>query len=109
VTSPRHDDEREPKSFDDWLASFASESTLRPVLIVALGCFAAVGAGALISAVRGRNLAAIAALALLALGTADLWQRDLRRRRFGPASRLALALWLLSAAAAAGAVAVGIG
>ena len=99
----------EPRSFEDWLSGFARDSTLRPVLVVALGCFTAIGAGALLAAVRGRSLAAIAAVALLALGTADLLQRDLRRRRLGPASRLALGLWLLSALAAFGALAIGIG
>jgi hypothetical protein len=100
--------ENEPQSFDDWLAAFAADPGLRPVLLVAIGCFTAIGAGALLLAVRGRSLAAIAALALLALGTADLLQRDLRRRRFGPASRLAASLWLLSAVAAAGAVVLGL-
>lgn len=99
----------EPRSFEDWLGSFARDATLRPVLIVAIGCFTAIGAGALLAAVRGRSLAAIAALALLALGTADRLQRDLRRRRLGPASQLALGLWALSALAAVAAVAIGLG
>lgn len=103
----RGDDE--PRSFEEWLARFGSDATLRPVLVVAIGCFTAIGAGALLVAVRGHNLAAIAALCLLALGTADLFQRDLRRHRFGPASRLAAVLWLLSAAAAVAAVATGLG
>ena len=93
-----------PRSIDEWIAGLARDPTLRPVLIVAVGCFTAIGAGALLLAVRGRSLPAIAALALLALGSADLLQRDLRSRRFGPASRLVVALWLLSALAAAGAV-----
>ena len=102
------EDEREPRSVDDWIGSFARDSGLRPVLVVALGSLAAIGAGALLLAVRGRSLPAIAALALLALGSADLIQRDLRRRRFGPASRLVAALWLLSALAGVGAVALGL-
>jgi hypothetical protein len=97
-----------PRSIDEWIASLARDPTLRPVLIVAVGCFTAIGAGALLLAVRGRSLPAIAALALLALGSADLLQRDLRRRRFGPTSRLAVALWLLSAAAAVAALAAGL-
>ena len=108
MIEPDPEDEREPRSLDDWLGSFARDSGLRPVLVVALGCFAAIGAGALLLAVRGRSLPAIAALTLLALGSADLLQRDLRRRRFGPASRLVAALWLLSALAAAGAVVLGL-
>jgi hypothetical protein len=108
VAGPEHDDDREPRSVDDWLVDFARNAALRPVLLVALGCFSALGAGALLLAVRGRSLPAIAALALLALGTGDLLQRDLRRRRFGPAARLAAALWVLSGLAAAAAVAFGI-
>ena len=104
MTKPEPEDEREPRNLDDWLAGFVRDSGLRPVLIVALGCLAAIGAGALLLAVQGRSLPAIAALALLALGSADVLQRDLRRRRFGPVSRLVTALWLLSALAAAGAV-----
>jgi hypothetical protein len=100
--------EDEPRSFEEWLASFTADATLRPVLVVAVGCFTAIGAGALLLAVRGRSLPAIAALALLALGTVDLLQRDLRRRRFGVLSKLVTALWLLSALAAAGAVVLGL-
>src|SRR5688572_20066369 len=108
MAGPGHDREREPRSFDDWLAGFARIAALRPVLLVALGCFTAVGAGVLLLAVRGRSLAAIAALALLALGTADLLQRELRRRRFGSTARLVTAVRVLSALAAAAAVALGI-
>ena len=108
MTEPEPEDEREPRSLDDWLGSFAREGSLRPVLIVVLGCLAAIGAGALLLAIRGRSLPAIAALALLALGSIDLFQRDLRRRRFGPASWLVAALWLLAALAAAGAVVLGL-
>jgi hypothetical protein len=98
----------DPHSFEDWLAGFTRESSLRPVLVVALGCFTAIGAGALLAAARG-HWAALAAVALLALGTVDRLQRDLRQRRLGHASRLALVLWALSALAAVGAVALGIG
>lgn len=96
--------EREPRSLDDWLRSFTSDPALRPVLLVAAGCFGAIGAGAVLLAVRSHSLAAIAALALLALGSADLIGRDARRGRFGLASRAVVLLWLLSALAAAAAV-----
>jgi hypothetical protein len=101
-------DEEAPRSADDWLGRFVTDPTLRPVLVVAFGCFTALGAGAILLAVRGRSLPAIAALTLLALGTADLAQRDLRRRRFGPLSRMAAALWILSAAAAVAALELGL-
>jgi hypothetical protein len=95
--TPDRQDEREPRNLDEWLASFARN-----------GCLTAIGAGALLLAARGHSLPAIAALALLAFGSVDLLQRDLRRRRFGPAARLVTALWLLSALAAAGAVLAGL-
>jgi hypothetical protein len=108
VTAPPGPEDREPKSLDDWLAGFARDATLRPVLVVAIGCFTAIGAGALLMAFHGRSLAALAALFLVALGSADLLQRDLRQRRFGPTSRLVVALWLLSAAAAVAAGMLGL-
>jgi hypothetical protein len=108
VTPPKHDNRGEPSSLDDWLMGFVRIVALRPVSIVVVGSFAALGAWILVLALRDRSPLAIAALALLALGTADLFQRDLRRRRFGPTARLATALWALSALAAASAVALGI-
>jgi hypothetical protein len=108
VTEPERDG-GEPRSFDDWLRQFTSEPGLVPVALVVIGCFTAIGAGVLLAALRARNLAALAALVLLALGSADLLQRDLRRRRrLGLASRLVLGLWLLSAAAAVAAVTLGL-
>jgi hypothetical protein len=101
-------DREEPRGLEDWLAHFLTDPMLRPVLVVAIGCFTALGAGAILLAIQGRSLPALAALTLLALGTADLLQRDLRRRRFGRAVRLVLALWTLSGLAAAAAVAFGI-
>lgn len=107
MAEPQHRGDLEPSSLDEWVAGFTRNAALRPVLIVAVLSFAALGAGALVLAIRDRNLAAIGAVALVALGTADLVVRDLRHRRFGLATRLVTALWMLSAAAAAGAVALG--
>ena len=101
--------EREPRSLDDWLRQFFTDSTLVPVLLVAVGCFTAIGAGIIAWAVRGRSLAAIAALVLLGGMSLDGVLRDRRRHgRLGLASRCVLALWALSAAAAAAAVALGL-
>ena len=86
----------EPHGLEGWLDQFARDTGLRPVLLVALGSLGAIGAGVVLSAWHDRNLAAIAALALLALGTIDLLARDLRRRRFGSPSRFVTLLWLLS-------------
>jgi hypothetical protein len=101
--------EEHPRSFDDWLRPFFRDSTLVPVLLVATGCFTALGGGIIAWAVRGRSLAAIAALALLAGMSADALLRERRRRgRLGLASRCILGLWALSALAAAAAVALGL-
>lgn len=101
--------EREPGGLDAWLREFWSNGALFPVALVVAGSFTAIGAGVVLAAVRGRNGAAIAALALLALGSADVVLRSLRReRRLGMAARALLALWALSLAAAAGAVALGL-
>jgi hypothetical protein len=105
------DPEREPgpKGLDDWLRPYFTDSTLVPVALVAAGCFTALGGGIIAWAVRGRSLAAIAALVLLAGMSADWLLRDRRRRgRLGLASRCVLALWALSAAAAAAAFALGL-
>ena len=101
--------EREPQGLDDWLRPYFTDSTLVPVMLVAAGCFIAVGAGIMAWAVRGRSLAAIAALVLLAGMSGDWCLRDWRRgRRLGLASRFILVLWALSAVAAAAAVAIGL-
>lgn len=99
----------EPRSLEEWLAHFARDTGLRPVLLVAIGSLSAIGAGVVLSSWRGRNVAATAALALLALGTADLLLRDLRRRRFGPVGRLVTLLWLLSLAGAVASLKLGLG
>ena len=109
MPTPGNDDGREPKSLDDWLRQFVSDSTLVPVALVAAGCFTAIGAGVLLAALWARNLPAIAALVLLAGMSSDALLRDRRRHgRLGLASRLILALWALSVAASAAALALGL-
>jgi hypothetical protein len=103
----RRDDQ--PRSFEDWLRTFLTDSTLWPVLVVAVGCFTALGAGIVAWAVRGRSPAAIAALVVLAGMSTDALLRDRRRHgRLGLASRLVLLLWALSTVGAAAAVALGL-
>lgn len=101
--------ERGPRNLDEWLRQFFQDSTLVPVLLVAVGCFTAIGGGVIAWAVRGRSLPAITALVLLAGMSADALLRDRRRRgRLGLVSRCLIGLWALSAAAAAAAVALGL-
>jgi hypothetical protein len=109
VTDPGGEPGGKPRGVDEWLRPFFRDSTLVPVLLVAAGCFTALGAGIIAWAVRGRSLAAIGALVLLAGMSADALLRDRRRRgRLGLASRAVLGLWGLSAAAAAAAIAIGL-
>ena len=109
MSTPGNDDDREPKSLDDWLRQFITNGALVPVALVAAGCFTAIGAGVLLAALWVRNLPAIAALVLLAGMSIDALLRDRRRRgRLGLASRLVLTLWGLSVAAAVAALALGL-
>jgi hypothetical protein len=109
MSTPGDDDGREPKSLDDWLRQFISDSALVPVALVAAGCFTAIGAGIVLAALQARSLPAIAALVLLGGMSIDALLRDRRRRgRLGLASRLVLTLWALSLAAAAAALALGL-
>ncbi len=102
-------DEPEPPATDErrgaelWLAPFFQDSSLWPVLCVAVAIFVVVGAAALLLAFVERNPFAVTALLLLFWISVDAVVRDRRRGR----SRLLLGcvtgFWLLSIAAAAGA------
>jgi hypothetical protein len=99
----------EPRSLDDWLRQFFRDSSLVPVLLVAVGCFTAIGAGVIAWAFVERNLAAIAALVLLAGMTLDTLRRQLRQtRRISLLGRCVVGLWALSALGAAAAIALGL-
>ncbi len=107
--TPGDDGGREPRSLDEWLRQFLTDSGLVPVALVAAGCFTAIGAGVLLAALRAHSLPAIAALVLLAGMSTDLLVRDRRRRgKLGLASRLVLGLWALSGVAAVAAIALGL-
>jgi len=93
----------EPRGAELWLAPFFRDSSLWPVLCVAVAIFVVVGASALLLAFVERNPFAIGAVLLLFWISVDAVVRD--RRRGG--SRLLLGcvsgFWMLSIAAAAGA------
>jgi hypothetical protein len=93
----------EPRGAELWLAPFFRDSTLWPVLGVAVAIFVVLGASALLLAFVERNPFALAAVLLLLGISVDAVVRD--RRRGG--SRLLLGsvagFWLLSIAAATGA------
>ena len=109
MTTPGDDDGREPAGFEGWLREFLGNAALMPVVLVAAGCFTALGAGIILAALRAHSLAALAALVLLAGMSVDAVLRDRPKRgRLGLASRLVLGLWGLSVAASAAAVALGL-
>lgn len=93
---------------DHWILPFFTDSTLWPVLTVAVLSLATIGAAILLLAVGARNIFALAALVVLAWISADGLRPDLRRHRLGPVSGLIVAVWLGSALAAVAAVALGL-
>lgn len=90
------------------IAPYFREPTLWPVLLVLLVHAAVVLAVLLLAAVRARGLAALAAMALLLVLSADGVRRDLQRRRLGLVSRAVGVIWILAALAAWGAHRTGI-
>jgi len=79
-----------------WARVFVEDSMLWPALACVVGTFAAFGAALLVLAFEDRNLAALAALALLLAIGAQAGVRALRRRRLGVLGRIALAVAALS-------------
>ena len=81
---------------DSFLRPYLSDAALWPVTFVTLVILAMFGAAALVLAVRGRNYAAIAALVLLGLMSADVMWTDLKSRRLGALTGLIVGFWGLS-------------
>ena len=85
---------------DRWLRPYFEDSTLWPILLVAVAIFVSFGAVLLLLGVVERRLSALAALAVLLVLSGDLVQRELRSGRFGLVTGSVLLLWGLSALAA---------
>lgn len=98
--TPQESDDAFDRAVDRHLAIFYRDSTLWPVLVVAVAALVTVGASMLVFAVRERSPYALAALVLLGWVSVDAVYRDLRQRRFGVASRAVVGLWGAAAAAA---------
>ena len=96
----RGDAQGEPTGPDRWIRPFFEDSTLWPVLLVALGILVTFFTGVLLLAVRDRNYFTIAALVVVAWASADVARHDVTARRLGLASGSLLVLWVLSLAAA---------
>ena len=97
----------ERERIDSFLRPYLSDVALWPVTFVTLVILAMFGAVALLLAFRGRNYAAVAALVLLGLMSADVVWTDLKHRRLGALSGLIAGLWGLSGLAAFLAVRLG--
>jgi hypothetical protein len=104
---PTPSDPDAPRGVDLWLVPFFRDSSLWPVLAVAVVIFVVLGAWALLLAVVDRSLFAVGALVLLFWMSVDA---TIRSRRQG-GSRLLVGsiagFWLLSIAAAVGARSAG--
>lgn len=97
---PEQSDDPFERAVDRHIAVFYRDSTLWPVLVVAIAAALSLGGAAMLFAVRERSPYALAALALLAWMSVDAVWRDLAHRRFGVASRAIVGLWLGAAGAA---------
>ncbi len=87
--------------FERWIEPYFRDSTLWPVLAVAVLILITLLAMVLVLAVADRNLAAIAALLALGWMSVDLTRRELRaRRRLGLVGAAILVVWVLGIAAA---------
>lgn len=105
------DDERAddwPRSVEDWSRIAAEESILWPLFVVIALVAITLGAGILLFALHGRNLAGIAALAILGFMSVDAIRQDVRARGFGWISRGIVGVWAGSALAALAAVSLGL-
>jgi hypothetical protein len=81
---------------DRWLLPFVRDSTLWPVLLVAVAHAAVFLAPTLLLAVRDRRAAAQGAVLLLAaLTLKSVWQELRRRRRLAALNAVLVCVWLL--------------
>ena len=86
-------DAREPESF---AAPFFEDPNLRIILVCAVGIFATFMIWGVVMAVESRNPAAMAALGLFGLMSAEAIRLEIkRRRRVGPVGGLLLVGWAL--------------
>ena len=93
----RPEESEEHVGIDSWLEPFFTDSALWPVVLVAAGCFATLGAAVLVAALHARHYAALAALLLLAWMSFDVVKRTRRKGRLGLLGRCVIGLWGLSA------------
>ena len=93
----RPEEAEEHTGIDSWIEPFFTDSTLWPVVLVAAGCFATLGAAVLVAAFYAGHFAALGALLLLAWLSFDVVKRNRREGRLGLVGRCVVGLWGLSA------------
>ena len=86
--------------FDRFAREYIQESTLWPVLIVAVAHAAAFLLPIILFSLRDRKLPAMGAMVVLVALSLRACAGDWRRRHFGPTSGLLLVTWALAAVAA---------
>ena len=84
--------------FEQLLAPYLEDSTLWPMVIVAFAIFATLGAALVVLVLDDRNPFAMAAAAILVLGTLRAVVGVTRQGRLGPLAWIGLAWWLASLA-----------
>ena len=82
--------------FDTWIRPYVVESTLWPILIVMLASLAAFVAPVVLSALRDRRIASMAALAVLLVASGRAIGVDVAKRRVGLITGLVLAAWAMT-------------
>ena len=93
----RPEEAEERTGIDSWIEPFFTDSALWPVVLVAAGCFATLGAAILVAALQAGHYAALGALLLLAWMSFDVVKRNRREGRLGLLGRFVVSLWGLSA------------
>ena len=112
--SEETDREPDPRTAEDWIRDAAAESIFWPVIIVIVLVAVTLGGGILRIAVADRNIAALAALAVLLWMSVDIVRQERKivrqerktvpqeteRAGFGLVSKLVIGWWVASAVAA---------
>jgi len=114
AVSEESDRDPDPHTVEDWIRDAAAESIFWPVIIVIAFVAVTLGAGILHIAVADRNIAALAALAVLLWMSVDIVRQERKivrqerktvpqeteRAGFGLVSKLVIGWWVASALAA---------
>ena len=78
---------------DRFLEPLFTDAALHPLLLVIGLTLVTFGTGLVLMAARSRNPFAMASVVLLVVMSVETVQRDIRRRGFGPTSRIVVGFW----------------